>query len=334
MYIEALNKNTAKRLAEAVEQDDIIGPEQNGFRASRTCADNIFILNTVLEINASRKKLSHILFIDLKEAYDRVDRHILIRKLEQLKIPNTFVNFLKNYYFEDNISSATARHRTRKQYQKRGLRQGCNLSSILFIIYMSELGQRMRNSGVGVKLPDGTVVSILLFADNIILLLDAEEDLTTLKNIMEKWCWDFKMKMSPGKTNIITSIDNFLCLLKDIALDEEDIVEHVKSYKYLGINQYLTPNKTYKTKGELMIKKSENVPKHHIQSKLHGPRQSRGNVLPMEGSSYTRNALWHGSHSSMSKTTGGARTNPTKNWEKCTWSWDGNPYPYWWLNQN
>ena len=115
----------------------------------------------------------------------------------------------------------------------------------------------MRNSGVGVKLPDGTVVSILLFADDIILLSDAEEDLTTLKNIMEKWCWDFKMKMSPGKTNIITSIDDFLCLLKDIALDEEDIVEHVKSYKYLGINQYLTPNKTYKTKGELMIKKAK-----------------------------------------------------------------------------
>ena len=227
MYIEALNKNTAKRLAEAVEQDDIIGPEQNGFRAARTCADNIFILNTVLEINASRKKLSHILFIDLKEAYDRVDRHILIRKLEQLKIPNTFVNFLKNYYFKDNISSATAGQRMRKQYQKRGLRQGCNLSSILFIIYMSELGQRMRNSGVGVKLPDGTVVSILLFADDIILLSDAEEDLTTLKNIMEKWCWDFKMKMSPGKTNIITSIVDFLCLLNDIALDEEDIVEHV-----------------------------------------------------------------------------------------------------------
>ena len=131
------------------------------------------------------------------------------------------------------------------------------MSSILFIIYMSELGQRMRNSGVGVKLPDGTVVSILLFADDIILLSDAEEDLTTLKNIMEKWCWDFKMKMSPGKTNIITSIDNFLCLLKDIALDEEDIVEHVTCYKYLGINQYLTPNKTYKTKGELMIKKAK-----------------------------------------------------------------------------
>ena len=107
---------------------------------------HIFILNTVLEINASRKKLSHILFIDLTEAYDRVDRHILIRKLEQLKIPNTFVNFLKNYYFEDNISSATAGQRTRKQYQKRGLRQVCNLSSILFIIYMSELGQRMRNT--------------------------------------------------------------------------------------------------------------------------------------------------------------------------------------------
>jgi len=91
-----LTKILAKRLAAAVDIEDIVGPEQNGFRASRSCADNIFILNTILEINKSKKLLSHLLLVDLKEAYDRVDRAILLQKLKQLNVPQSFTNFLEN----------------------------------------------------------------------------------------------------------------------------------------------------------------------------------------------------------------------------------------------
>ena len=44
-----LTKIVAKRSAEAVLKDDIIGPEQNGFRSVRNCSYNIFILSSILE---------------------------------------------------------------------------------------------------------------------------------------------------------------------------------------------------------------------------------------------------------------------------------------------
>ena len=150
-----LTKILAKRLGDLIAKEDIIGAEQNGFRSSRTCSDNIFILNSVLEINKNKKLLSHIMFIDLQEAYDRVDRDILLTKLKQLNVSSKFIDFLSSYYFLDNISTASSGKRTRKQYQKRGLRQGCNLSSVFFIIYMSELSYWMRAAGVGVRLESG-----------------------------------------------------------------------------------------------------------------------------------------------------------------------------------
>ena len=113
-----LTKILAKRLGEAITKEDVIGPEQNGFRSSRTCSDNIFILNSILELNKNKKLLSHLLFVDLKEAYDRVDRNVLLAKLKQLNVSNKFINFLSSYYFLDNISSAASGKRTRKQYQK------------------------------------------------------------------------------------------------------------------------------------------------------------------------------------------------------------------------
>ena len=147
-----LTKILAKPFSEALQNDDIIRPEQNGFRSSRTCGDNIFILNSILEKNKSKKLLLHLLFVDLKEAYDRVDHDILLCKLKQLNVCDKFINFLSSYYFLDNISTESSGKRTRKQYQKQGLHQGCNLSSILFILYMIELSVKMRASGVGVRL--------------------------------------------------------------------------------------------------------------------------------------------------------------------------------------
>ena len=249
-----LTKILAKRFSEALQKDDVIGPEQNGFRSSRTCGDNIFILNSILEMNKNKKLLTHLLFVDLKEAYDRVDRDILLCKLKQLNVSDKFINFLSSYYFLDNISTASSGKRTRKQYQKRGLRQGCNLSSILFIIYMIELSVRMRASGVGLRLESGELVNILLFADDIIIISNSPESLAELKAILEQWCKDYKMKISISKTNIITSLEDLICKVTDTDTLEEEIVAHVNNYKYLGIKQFSsTWRRTAQRKGQDMI---------------------------------------------------------------------------------
>ena len=109
-----LTKISAKRLGDLIAKEDIIGAEQNGFRSSRTCSDNIFILNSVLEMNKNKKLLSHIMFIDLQEAYDRVDRDILLTKLKQLNVSSKFIDFLSSYYFLNNISTASSGKRARK----------------------------------------------------------------------------------------------------------------------------------------------------------------------------------------------------------------------------
>ena len=250
-----LTKILAKRLSAALDKEDIVGPEQNGFRANRSCGDNLFILNTILEFNKSKKLLSHLLFVDLKEAYDRVDRGILLSKLQQLNIPSTFINYLKNYYFQDSVSTIAGGDRTRKQYQKRGLRQGCNLSAVLFILYLSELSRRMKLSGVGTRLPSGELVNVLLFADDIILS-SSPDDLLLLKGVLELWCKDFRMSVSASKSKIISPSDDLVCVLADLITGESDILELVSNYKYLGVVQHRSPKITSTSKGKSMVSKA------------------------------------------------------------------------------
>ena len=250
-------KIMAKRISKSIEVEDIIGPEQNGFRPNRSCSDNTFILNTLLELNKSRKKLSYLLFVDLKEAYDRVDRNILFAKLKQLNFPERFITLLTSYYFQDNVSTSSTGARSKTQYQQRGLRQGCNLSSVLFIIYVSELARRIRSSGHGVRLDSGEVIGILLFADDIILIADNTASINALRAILEGWCSDFKMSVSIGKTNIITPDQNFICSVSSDGNSESDIIDQVESYKYLGVMQYAETKRTTKHKGEEMLKRAK-----------------------------------------------------------------------------
>ena len=102
----------------------MVGQEQNSFVLTDLVVMTSSFLNTVLEFNKSEKLLWHLQFVDLKEAYDRVDHSILLMKVLQLNVPDSFITFLRNYCFQDLVSTASGRERTRLQYQKRGLQKG------------------------------------------------------------------------------------------------------------------------------------------------------------------------------------------------------------------
>ena len=115
------------------------------------------------------------------------------------------------------------------------MRQGCNLSSILFIIYILELGQRLSGSGSGER----EVILYLKFADDIILIGTCEEDLDKLKQILEGWCFDFRMRVSAKKTQVLAS-GEYDWVIMDIDLGALIELKQVREYMYLGVEQKMS----------------------------------------------------------------------------------------------
>ena len=126
-----LTKILASRIAGAFEDAGVIDT-QNSFRRDLCCTDNIFSLNALLSLNRDKKRLASLMFVDLQEAYDRVDRGILLKKIKQMNFSPRLLAYLKDYYSGDCVVTDAVGVRLTQQYQSRGLRQGCNLSSILF----------------------------------------------------------------------------------------------------------------------------------------------------------------------------------------------------------
>ena len=163
LYTKLLNE----RLTTVVEQHRLLGEIQHGFRKGRSGSDCGFVLNSVIWKSVATKKLVHLAFIDLQKAYDSVDRSILWKKLSAMGIKGKFLASLQKLYEGDFVMSEVNGVTTRPVYLKRGVRQGCSLSPMLFALYLADMGQDLTLSGLGVTLHK-ICMSALFFAVSIV----------------------------------------------------------------------------------------------------------------------------------------------------------------------
>ena len=134
-----------------------IGDEQAGFRRSHSTSDHIFALHLIISIYKAKNKRLFAAFIDLKKAFDFVDRAILWRKVMAMNINGKILNVIKNMYSKakscvkngGSISDTFTCHS--------GVRQGENLSPLLFSIFLNDMEQSLfgaREDGVYCGLGD------------------------------------------------------------------------------------------------------------------------------------------------------------------------------------
>lgn len=78
-------KVLAERLRKEVEEKGIMPRYQTGFRKGLGTMDNIYVLNYLINRELGRKKgrMMGPFFIDLKAAFDSVDRKILIKIMRE-----------------------------------------------------------------------------------------------------------------------------------------------------------------------------------------------------------------------------------------------------------
>ncbi|CAF1534892.1 unnamed protein product [Adineta ricciae] len=191
-----------------------IQENQCGFRAGRSTVDQIFTLQQTIEKSWEYAKPIYALFIDLEKAYDRVPRNILWNVLKEYGIRNQLLSAIQSLY--KNCQSCVRINGSKSDYfqVQVGLRQGCVLSPLLFVIYMDKIS---RTSASSTCVQIGNVkVDSLLFADDIARLATSENNLQMALNKFDKVCLDYGMKISEKKTEV-------MMISRDI------------SFKYLGV---------------------------------------------------------------------------------------------------
>ena len=108
----------------------------------------------------------------------------------------------------------------------------------------------IKDSNIGVKIDlvgiDGLdvnylILNILLYADDIVLITENEEDMQSLLFIVQNWCQKWRLEVNLEKTNILHVRTKRKNQSRFTFLFNCQPVPYCQSYKYLGcnINEFL-----------------------------------------------------------------------------------------------
>ena len=127
-------------------------------------------------------------FVDIKRAFDTVWREGLFYKLNLFDINGKCLRLIKNMYLDIKSCVTVNGERSMLFPCEIGVRQGENLSLLLFLIYLNDLEEFLSQSSNvnGISFSNDDVdenariflkLFVLLYADDTVILADTAEDL-------------------------------------------------------------------------------------------------------------------------------------------------------------
>ena len=203
---------------------------QGGFRRGRSTFDQITRLHEAM-INNDKVLLA---FLDIKAAYDCVDRRILWTDMVKEANISTRVLKLLRSLFDHNMSTLVVQGvKSLEIANLRGLLQGSSLSPCLFNCFINGLSEKLNRIGGGISSKGGVPVNNLLFADDMVLSSTNKEFTQRLLNVCGEWSSDHGIEFAPNKCGILRKkIDTDGTSLKIYG----DDINEVTDYTYLGIS--------------------------------------------------------------------------------------------------
>ena len=229
------------RLNNYLKSYDLLKENQAGFRQGYSTNDHIFALHALIELLKIQKKKLFCSFVDFSKAFDSVWRVGLWLKLLGNGINGKVFRLMYNMYH--NIKSCVKLGNKQSSFFQSfcGVRQGENLSPILFAIFLNDLEDHLQqNHCTGINLEssdlDVTIylkLLVLLYADDTVIFgtnaKDFQKNLDTFYDYTNLW----KLKINYEKTKImifgIRNLDVFQFKLGD------SIISICDEFKYLGV---------------------------------------------------------------------------------------------------
>ena len=194
----------AERIRREVEEKGMIPRNQTGFRKGMGTVDNIYVLNYMVNRQIEKKKGKMVaMFVDLKAAFDSVDRGKLIEAMRERGIRKGLVSRVERILKETRSRVKVGGEVGESFWTARGVRQGCPLSPLLFNILIADIEEEMgKVKWGGIKI-GGKKIYTLAYADDMVLMAEKEEEMKSMIERLEKYLEEKKLELNVGKTKIL-----------------------------------------------------------------------------------------------------------------------------------
>eukprot|EP00253_Pinus_taeda_P011881 PITA_11881 len=198
-----ISKVIALRIAPILSRN--ISMEQFGFLNGRQIHEAIGVAQEVTHSIKVKKKKGVVLKIDLSKAYDRISWLYLRMLLTHIGFSYPFVSWIMGCI--TNVSFAGLVNGAASSFfnSQRGLRQGCPLSPLLFLLVAKGLSRlihkaRSEEKVKGIEVAINLYITHLLFVDDILIFTNgSQNELKEFKCIFDLFLKATGMQINTGK---------------------------------------------------------------------------------------------------------------------------------------
>ena len=232
------------RMLTNCENRGIFCPLQFAFRHSRSTLDALYIMSQIINESKNEKGEDFFLaFLDLKKAFDSVDREKLWLSLNNTGFAGTLIRIIKSLYRNTREQFRLGEAITDFVHRNRGVPQGCVMAPFLFLIFINKIYENLSKVNLGIELGPITI-PLLMFADDIVLCARNSSELSDMLKIIKNTLLDLDLTLNYKKSQIMKlyqpniNADYLTWTLNShdkYGLPEINILKETNDYKYLGI---------------------------------------------------------------------------------------------------
>ena len=219
--------------------DQLLRPNQNGFRPLRSTSAQILALRRIVEEVRNHRKEAVLVFIDFRKAFDSINRNTMFEILLAYGVPPPLVEAIRDMYVNTSATVLTPEGETDTFSIDTGVLQGDPLAPFLFILTLDYAMRKAVEPNDGLTLKrrqstrhPATVLPDLDFADDICLLEDTLSTAQDFLHRVETAVQDIGLFLNASKTKFmhINPPDESCQLVTNDGLS----IDLVNDFKYLG----------------------------------------------------------------------------------------------------
>ena len=181
-------------LLELFKPNLVVSSLQFGFQEKSSTTLCSWTLKECTNYFTNKGSVVYLCLMDMTKAFDNVRLNLLFNKLRR-RIPDIFVRLMMFSYMKQQCSVKWGSAKSSDFSIGNGVRQGAVISPVLFNIYMDDLFQILRKSGVGCEV-DNFYYGLIGYADDFALLSPTREGLQKMIQSVASYCTEHGITIS------------------------------------------------------------------------------------------------------------------------------------------
>jgi len=196
-----LTKALSSRLQVALPE--IISSDQTGYIKGRYIGENIRVIQDIIDFTSLKNIKGYMLLLDFEKAFDSVNIKFLKRALQAYNFGPRFQQWIEILYY--NIESCVTNNGHMSSYFKlsRGIRQGCCISAMLFLVVVELLADYLKSRTDIKGIPcDNEIFLVSQMADDTTLFLQDKYSIENVLFIMDRFYEHTGLRLNKQKCEV------------------------------------------------------------------------------------------------------------------------------------